>query len=313
MDTRTVGSLHVTEVGLGCNNFGMRIDEARTSEVVVASLDAGITFFDTADVYGGGLSEEYLGRALGERRSEAVIATKFGGRFEGAPAGSGGSARWIEAAAEASLRRLGTDYIDLYQFHQPDDGVPIEETLGALNALVKSGKVREIGCSNFSVAQIEASTKAGGDGGAATFVSVQNQYSLLHREPEGGVLEACERHSMGFLPYFPLHSGMLTGKYAAGRPPPEGTRLAAFPEESAARFLGDESFTAVQRLQGFCAEHERSLLELAFSWLLARGSVVSVIAGATSPDQVRANAAAASWSLTEEDLAAVDAALEITA
>jgi aryl-alcohol dehydrogenase-like predicted oxidoreductase len=277
--------------------------------VVAACLDAGINLFDTADMYSDGKSEEYLGKALGPRRAEAIIATKFGHDFAGEPSGGGASAHWVETAIDGSLRRLGTDYIDLYQLHKPDDGVPIEETLGALNRLVEIGKVREIGCSNFSVEQLDAAAGAASASGEAAFSSVQNQYSLLHREPEAGVLQASARLGIGFLPYYPLHSGLLTGKYTFGTEPEEGTRFASYPARSIARFGAAESFDSVDRLTKFCQEHGRSLLELAFSWLLAHEPVASVIAGATKPEQVALNVAAASWSLSAEDLAEVDALL----
>jgi aryl-alcohol dehydrogenase-like predicted oxidoreductase len=309
MEQRRLGTLDVTVVGLGCNNFGARIDSAQTAEVVAACLDSGITFFDTADIYGQGLSEEFLGAALAGRRDEAVIATKFGADFAGDPPGRGGSTRWVETAVEASLRRLGTDYIDLYQLHTPDDSVPIAETLGALDRLVEAGKVRAVGCSNFSVDQIEESVAASHDAGFAIWSSVQNQYSLLHREPEAGVLATCEHHGIGFLPYFPLHVGLLTGKYKPDEALPEGSRLAWYPEDRLGRFYNDETQGAVERLRRFCDSRGRTLLELAFSWLLAHQPVASVIAGATRPEQVLANAAAANWELSAQDLAEVDALL----
>ena len=309
MDTRKIGGLDVSVVGLGCNNFGSRIDARQAASVTAACLDAGVTFFDTADVYGQGLSEEYLGKALGSRRAEAVVATKFGADFTGEPAGRGGLASWVHAAVEGSLRRLGTDYIDLFQLHVPDDATPIAETLGALDDLVKNGKVREIGCSNFSVDQIEGADVAAADGSASAFVSVQNQYSLLHREPEDGVLEASIRSDLGFLPFFPLHAGLLSGKYSDLDALPAGSRLATYPKEKIGRFANDDSFAAVAGLSGFAAANGRTILELAFSWLLAQKPVVSVVAGATKPEQVEANAAAADWSLTPDDLAAVDSLL----
>ena len=307
MQTRRIESLEVTIVGLGCNNFGMRLDAGATAEVVHAALDAGINFFDTADIYGkSGLSEEYLGRALGRRRSEVVLATKFGMKMD--EKRKGARPEYVRQAAEDSLRRLGTDVIDLYQLHEPDPAVPIAETLGALDELVRAGKVREIGCSNFSVEQLRAAETASRDRGIARFVSVQNEYSLFHREPENGVLAECERLGQGFLPYFPLASGLLTGKYRKGQPVPEGTRLSG--GGRFANLLSEENLTIVEGLIAFAESRGHTLLELAFSWLLARPVVSSVIAGATSPRQIAANAAAASWHLTEQDLAEIDALVE---
>ena len=287
MDKRSIGSLEVSTIGLGCNNFGSRIDEAQTKEVVDAAIDAGINFFDTADMYGGTLSEEFLGWALGDRRKQTVIATKFGHDMNGVRMGA--RPEYVIQACEASLRRLGTDFIDLYQLHIPDPNVPLADTLGALDLLVKQGKVREIGCSNFDVAlmrEAEAAVKPGG----AKFVSVQNEMSLLHREPEDGVLDECAQHGIAFLPYFPLFSGLLTGKYRLGRPNPEGTRIK---EDSERR--SEKNLETVEQLTAFAESKGHSLLELAISWLLAHGPVASVIAGATKPDQVRANVAAGDW------------------
>jgi aryl-alcohol dehydrogenase-like predicted oxidoreductase len=300
METRRIGSLTVSVVGLGCNNFGGRLDESRTAAVVEAALDAGITFFDTADIYGETKSEEYLGRALGRRRSDIVLATKFGMEVDAHRTGA--KPDYVRQAVEDSLRRLGTDCIDLYQLHQPDPKTPIEETLGALDELVRAEKVREIGCSNFSTNELQAAEKAVRPG-AARFISVQNEYSLLHREPERGVLEECCRAGLAFIPYFPLASGLLTGKYRYGRQPPQGSRLAS-------RF-GTEPFTEenlllVESLLKFATSRGRTLLELAMSWLASRPTVASVIAGATSPDQVKANAAAAGWRLSEADLAELE-------
>lgn len=303
MQTRLLGNLKVSVVGIGCNNFGGRIDEARTGEVVSAALDAGITLFDTADIYGGTLSEEYLGRALGKRRDEAVVATKFGGRIDDERPG-GASPDYIRRAVEDSLRRLGTDHIDLYQLHFPDAGTPIGDTLATLNELIDAGKVREIGCSNFSVEQLREAQAAVGEA-AHGFASVQNEYSILQREPERGVLEECRRQGLGFLPYFPLANGMLTGKYRRGEAPPAGTRLGGNAER-AGKLLTDERFETIERLERLAADHGHSILDLAFSWLLSRPQVSSVIAGATRAEQVRANAAAAEWELTDDVVAAVD-------
>jgi aryl-alcohol dehydrogenase-like predicted oxidoreductase len=301
LDTRRIGSLDVSVVGLGCNNFGWKLDEQATAAVVHAALDAGITFFDTADIYGGTKSEVFLGRALGKRRDEVVIATKFGMAVDEKRRGA--RPEYLRQAAEDSLRRLGTDRIDLYQLHQPDPDVPVAETLGAMNDLVRDGKVREIGCSNFSADQIREA-EAAVRPGAVRFVSVQNEYSLLHREPEREVLPECERLGLAFLPYFPLASGLLTGKYRRGRPAPPGSRLA-----SGGRYgnVNERSLHLVEALLRFAESQGHTLLDLAISWLLARPSVASVIAGATSPEQVRMNADAAIWRLSATDLAEIDA------
>jgi aryl-alcohol dehydrogenase-like predicted oxidoreductase len=300
METRKLGSLDVSLVGLGCNNFGMRLDEERSAAVVHAALDAGVTLFDTADIYGGSLSEEFLGRALGARREEVVVATKFG-------AMEGAHPDVVRRACDASLARLGTDRIDLYQVHRPDDEVPIEDTLGAMAELVTAGKVREIGCSNFDGPRTDAAAAAARAMSAPAFVSLQNQLSLLDRRQQDDTIASCERHGMGILPYFPLASGMLTGKFARGVPPPEGTRLSQLPEDRAARVFDDRAFDVVERLTAFASDHQRSLLELAMSWLACLPHMASVIAGATSADQVRSNAAAASWTLTDDEMAEVDA------
>ena len=303
MEMRTIGSLTVSAVGLGCNNFGGRLGRTETATVVHAALDAGINFFDTADIYGGAKSEEYLGAALGPRRNEIVLATKFGAPYEGHE--GGGSAAYVRTAVEDSLTRLGTDRIDLYQMHVPDQKTPIAETLGALGELVAEGKVREIGCSNFSAAMLveaETATPEGSPG----FVSVQNQYNLLAREPENGVLAECERSGLAFLPYFPLAMGLLSGKYHAGEPPPEGTRLAAMGDAAKGQ-LSDERLAKVRALDELARSEGHSVLDLAIAWLLSRPAVASVIAGATKPEQVTANVAAGGWSLSGEMLARVDA------
>ena len=303
LDTRAIGSLSVSVVGIGCNNFGGRIDEARTTEVVNAALEAGINFFDTADMYGEGRSEEFLGRALGRRRPEVVIASKFGNAIEGKV--GGGRPEYIRRALDASLRRLGTDYIDLYQQHIPDPSVPVAETVGALDDAVKAGKVREIGCSNFSAEQLcEAAAESSAEAGTAPFVSVQNEYSLLHREPEEGVLDECERLDMAFLPFFPLKSGLLTGKYRKDQPIPAGTRVAKV--ERYRSLLTEENLERIEGLIAYAELRKHTLLELAVSWLLAHPRVASVIAGATSASQVHANAQAADWTLSETDLEQIE-------
>lgn len=306
METRKIGSLAVSVVGLGCNNFGMRIDEKRSGEVIGAALDVGINFFDTADMYANGKSEELVGRFLGGRRRQVLIATKFGNDMAGQ--GRGARPDYVRRALDASLRRLNTDYVDLYQQHVPDPEVPIAETLGALDDLVKAGKVREIGCSNFFVAHLDESEDASAaHQGSARFVSVQNEYSLLHREPEEGVLAECERLGLGFLPFFPLASGLLTGKYRKGQPIPQGTRIAKY--ERYGKLVTAENLDKVEALISFAEARGRTLLELAFSWLLAHRVVVSVIAGATSADQIRGNVAAADWQLAPHDLEEIDSLL----
>jgi aryl-alcohol dehydrogenase-like predicted oxidoreductase len=302
MDTRTIGSLTVSVVGLGCNNFGMRMDSQETDAVVGAALDAGITLFDTADIYGSTKSEEYLGRALGARRHEIVLATKFGAPYDGHPGGA--APAYIRRALEDSLQRLGTDHVDLYQLHLPDKNTPIADTLGTLAELVAEGKVREFGCSNFDGVMLEEARAAVTDG-APGFVSVQNQYNVLYREPEDEVLPFCERTQTAFLPFFPLASGLLSGKYRAGEDPPEGTRLAAWGERGK-KELSDERLAKVAALDALAQGEGHTVLDLAFAWLLSRPPVASVIAGASTPAQVAANVAAAGWTLDPGILAQVD-------
>lgn len=303
-----IGKLEVSLVGLGCNNFGMRIDEEATNKVVHAALDEGITLFDTADVYGGTKSEEFLGGALGKRRDDVVVATKFG--MPVAEDKKGAKPEYVKQAVDASLRRLGTDWIDLYQLHAPDPETPIDDTLGALNDLVAEGKVREIGCSNFKPDQIEEAAQASETLGVARFVSVQNHLNLLHRQGLDELLEACERFELGILPYFPLASGLLTGKYSRDEAPPQGTRLSMLPEERRGRVLNDENFDRVERLEKFAESRGRTILELAFAWLAGLPHMASVIAGATKPEQVKANVGAVAWKLTDDERGEVD---EITA
>jgi aryl-alcohol dehydrogenase-like predicted oxidoreductase len=300
MDHRSIGSLRVSLVGLGCNNFGMRIDAAATERVVNAALDAGINFFDTADIYGTTKSEEFLGRALKGQRDRAIVATKFGMAVDDRRKGA--RPEYVKQACDDSLRRLAIDHIDLYQLHQPDPTVPIADTLGAMDGLVKAGKVREIGCSNFSAEQLDEAERAT-KSGAARFVSVQNEYSLLHREPERAVLPACDRLGLAFLPFFPLASGLLTGKFEPGKPAPADSRLSL---SWTSRFTTDKNVQIAEALKAFAATRHHTLLELAFSWLASRAHVSSVIAGATSPEQVRANAAAVNWTMTKEDLEEID-------
>jgi len=308
MEQRRLGNsgLQVSAVGIGCNNFGGRIDATATRAVVDAALDHGITLFDTADVYGNQQSEVLLGAALGARRADVIIATKFAMPMGQGVYQRGGSRRYVLAAAEASLKRLGTDYIDLYQMHAPDADTPIEETLAALDDLVRCGKVRYIGCSNFTGWQIADADWTANSRNGARFVSAQNHYSLLERGVEAEVIGSCERFGLGMLPYFPLASGMLTGKYRRNEAPPQGTRLAQV-GRLAERALNERNFDIVEKLTAFAAERGHGLLELAFGWLLTKPVIGSVIAGATSPAQVAANVAAAQWRLSAEDSSAVDA------
>lgn len=314
MEKRKLGTLEVSVVGLGCNNFGGACDEKQTAAVVGAAIDSGINFVDTADVYGETLSEQYLGKALGSRRDEVVIATKFGnplsdrtdGELRPIPDSGGASARWIARAIEGSLKRLGTDRIDLYQLHLPAGDVPMEETLGALDKLVKEGKSVEIGCSNFSGDLIDDSMVISASNGFAKWVSAQNHYNLLTRHVEENVIPACERHGLGMLPYFPLASGFLTGKYHRGENPSDDTRLGRAGPDRASYYLNDRMFEVVEKLQSFASERGHTLLELAISWLAAQPAVASVIAGATKPEQVKVNAEAAGWKLEPEDLEQID-------
>ena len=313
MERRILGAtgISVSEMALGAMMFGAggNPDHDDSARVIHAALDAGINLVDTSDVYSGGESEIIVGQAIKGRRDDVVLATKFCLPMGADPNQSGGSRRWITRAVEDSLRRLGTDRIDLYQLHQPDPETPIPQTLAALDELVRAGKVREIGCSNFSAAQLREAQAAVRDG-AARFVSVQNEYSLVQREPESEVLAECERQGLGFLPFFPLASGLLTGKYRRGAPMPAGTRLAG-KSGFANRFLNQRNLALADALADFAARRGHSLLELAFSWLLSHRQVCSVIAGAISAEQVGANVAAAGWRLTPDELAEVDEASEI--
>jgi aryl-alcohol dehydrogenase-like predicted oxidoreductase len=304
MPSRTIGPLEVSLVGLGCNNFGRRIDADGARDVTLAALDAGITLFDTADTYGEGRSEEMLGAALAGRRDQAVIATKFGMKLDEQRRGA--HPDYVMSACEDSLRRLGVDHIDLYQLHRPDPEVPIVETLGALGELIEAGKVRAIGHSNFDPDQMGEAEVASGSPGAGRFVCAQDEWNLLDRELEDGKLAAIERHGLVVLPYYPLASGLLTGKYRAGEDPDPSWRIANHPAERREAQLADARLATVDRLRGFAEARGRSLLELAFSWLASQPVVASVIAGASSVEQVSANAAAATWELTEEELAEVD-------
>ena len=304
MERRKIGSLEVSLAGLGCNNFGWRIDAEGTAAVVTAAIDAGINFFDTADVYGAGQSEEYLGRALKGRRDKVLIATKFGIKMGDGKEGA--KPAYVREAAEDSLRRLGTDHIDLYQIHKPDPSTPIADTLGALDELVKAGKVREIGCSNFSAEQLREASDVAAKSGGARFVSVQNNYSLLHREPEPEVLPECERLGIAFLPYFPLANGLLTGKYRQGQPFPKSSRAE---DGFGPKIFTDENLALADQLRGFAESRGHTLLELSMAWLAAKKTIASIIAGAKTPEQAKANASAVAWRLTEADVMAVDGIL----
>jgi len=305
MDSRRIGSLEVSVVGLGCNNFGWALDEAATRAVVEAALEAGITLLDTADIYGRTRSETYLGAILEGRRDEVVIATKFGMRR--APEVAGGSAPdYVRRAVEASLTRLRTDRIDLYQLHEPDPATPISDTLAVLDDLVRQGKVCEVGCSNFTAEQLREAAAAVADG-AVGFVCVQNELSLLDRADLADAVPEAERLGMAYLPYFPLASGLLTGKYHRGEPPLPGTRIAGYDADEIAETMTDAGFDRIEALTAFAAGRGRTLLDLAFAWLLALRPVASVIAGATRPEQVRANVAAGRWRPDAEDLSALPA------
>jgi aryl-alcohol dehydrogenase-like predicted oxidoreductase len=301
--------LPVSVVGIGCNNFGRKVDAAGTRAVVDAAIDHGITLFDTADVYGNqGGSEEFLGAALkaSGRRDDVLIATKFGGNMNGTNGpdwGARGSRRYIVRAVEASLRRLDTDYLDLYQIHQPDALTPIEETLSTLDDLVRAGKVRYLGSSNFAGWQVADAAWVARTAHLAPFVSAQNEYSLLNRAVEADLVPACERFGVGLLPYFPLASGLLTGKYRRDSPPPPGSRLAG---DLWARRHADAPWDVIEQLERYARERSLSILDVAIGGLAAKPTVASVIAGATTPDQVRANATAANWTPSPEDLAQLD-------
>ncbi len=305
MERRTLGDRgpQVSVVGLGCNNFGMKLTRDASVDVVRAALDAGITHFDTAEMYGGGQSEEFLGEALGGHREELVIATKFSPRPGDQPWEAGALTRRINEACEASLRRLGTDHIDLYYQHYPDPDAPIDEALLALSSLVDAGKVVSVASSNVDNNRIDESAEAAARLDVPPFVATQAEWSLLVRKVEETVVPAARRHHLGIVPYFPLASGLLTGKYRKGEDFPEGSRLATMGFFAAK--ATDENFAYIERLQAFAAARGRTLLELAMAWLLGQAGVASVIAGATTPEQVKENAASAAWALSPEDLAAV--------
>jgi aryl-alcohol dehydrogenase-like predicted oxidoreductase len=303
MEKRKIGSLEVSVIGLGCDSFGRDIDEARTTEVCNAALDAGITFFDTADAYGKTQSEQFMGRALKGRRDEAVLATKFSEKLDEEHFGA--SPAYVRVAIEASLRRLDTDRIDLYQLHHPDPSVPIADTLGAMAELVEEGKVLEIGCSNFSLDQLREA-EAAATPGKAKFVSVQKDYSLLGRAAELDVLPECVASGLAFLPYYPLYRGLLTGKYRRNEPLPEASRITDWTPERRAGVFTDRNIDIVEDLIAFAESRGHTILEVAFARLLAQPGIPSVIAGATSPAQVQSNAATLGWVLSEDDIAEID-------
>ncbi len=314
MKKRTLGKsgVQVSTVGLGCNALGGRIGPETSREVIHTALDAGITLFDTAANYGHhygtpGGSESCLGQFLGARRKDIVLATKFGNpvlqRIDGTPEGA--SRRHIMLAVEASLKRLQTDWIDLYQIHRPDPLTPIEETLRALDDLIRQGKVRYAGCSNFSGWQAVEAYWTAKHSGLNAFITCQNEYSLLVRDIERDLIPAVQGYGLGLLPYYPLAAGLLTGKYTRSSPSPAGARLTGTPR-LAERYLTDANWAVIERLEQFCASRNRSLLELAFSWLLAQPAVPSVIAGATGPEQLELNVRASAWELTAEELAEID-------
>jgi len=309
MQFRNLGrsGLRVSLVGLGCNNFGGRIDLEAARKVVDAAIEHGITLFDTADMYGNrGGSELALGELLGARRKDIVLASKFGMNMDEEGVKKGGSRRYIIEAVEASLKRLKTDWIDLYQLHRPDPLTPIEETLRALDDLIRQGKVRYIGCSNLPSWQVADAHWAAKTLGIEGFASAQDEYSLLVRGAEKELIPAARHFGMGLLPYFPLANGLLTGKYQRNAPMPEGARMTR-EAQRAGEVLIEANWDKTEKLAAFCEARGRTLLELAFSWLAAQPVVSSVIAGATKPEQIAANVKAADWALTAEELAEIDA------
>lgn len=307
MEFRKLGNsgLKVSVIGLGTNNFGPRMDPQNSARVLHHAIDLGINCVDTSNSYGNGLSEEYIGRAIKGRRNDVILATKVYSPISEGPNTRGASRLSIMREVEESLRRLGTDFIDLYQIHFNDPDTPIEESLRALTDLVRQGKVRYIGCSNFDAWQVCEAIWTSKGAGLEPFVSVQPNYSLLNREVERELIPFCNQYGVGVLPYFPLASGFLTGKYRRGEVPPQGTRLAGN-QQAADRALTDRHFDLLEKLENFSAERGHSILELAFAWLLAKPAISSVIAGATKPEQLDANVAAADWKLTQDDTDAID-------
>jgi aryl-alcohol dehydrogenase-like predicted oxidoreductase len=315
MRSRVIGSLNVSVIGLGCNQLGTKFcDQSTTDQIVGEALDAGVTYFDTADEYGQdyadltsaegwGRSESYLGHALGSRRDQVIIGSKFSARPHADEVSGGASAKWARIALEASLRRLGTDHIDLYQQHFPDPGVPIAETLGVLQEFVQAGKVREVGCCNFSAAELDAAAETAAKD-APSFASIQAPLNILQRNTLSEVAPAAARLGLALIPYYPLASGVLTGKYRRGLPPPEGSRMSdQVSAEARAKVLSDRTHDRLEALERFAAERDRSLVELAFGWLLGHPEVSTVIAGASKPGQVAANVANAGWVLSPDEVA----------
>ncbi len=304
MEYRKLGNsgLLVSVVGLGTNNFGRRVDAEGTARVMNQALEDGITFIDTANVYSQGLSETYIGQAIKGKRDQFLLATKFSSKMGDKPNMSGNSRQHILSEVENSLRRLGTDYIDLYQIHRTDPNTPIEETLHALNMLVFQGKVRYIGCSNFAAWQVCEGVWTSQLKGYISFSSVQPHYNMFNRSIESELVPFCKKYGIGILPYFPLANGFLTGKYRRGQPPPEGSRLS----ENDRGMFTDANFDKLEALEKFAQEHDHTLLDLSFAWLLGNSAVSSVIAGATKPEQVTANSKTANWHLTSDDMGTID-------
>ena len=312
MEYRYLGptGLQVSVVGLGTNNFGFRMDESSSIRVAKFAIDQGINFLDTANMYGRGLSEERIGKALKDVRKDVILATKFGMAMGEGPNSLGGSRHHIMQQVEDSLRLLQTDYIDLYQIHRPDPNTPIEETIRALDDLVHQGKVRYIGCSNFSAWQTCEAVWTSKSLSMASFVTVQPEYNMLNRSIESELLPFCDKYNIGILPFYPLASGFLTGKYVQGKDAPDGTRLAGN-ERARENTLTDKNFRILSGLSKFADKHGRPMVELAIAWLLARPSVSSVIAGATKEEQIVANVKACDWQLSADDMDEIDRILEI--
>jgi aryl-alcohol dehydrogenase-like predicted oxidoreductase len=306
MRTSWIGDLEVSVVGLGCNNFGRALDKAGSAAVVAAALEVGISHFDTASNYGEGQSEAFLGAALGGRRDDVVIATKVGVPIPGWEGSGGAAPDYVRQVLERSLTELGTDYVDIYMVHFPDPKIPIEDTLAVMNVMVDEGKVRQIGCSNFDPAQLTEALAVSAEKGWPPFVCDQVQYSMVHREPEeNGLAELCAESGVALLPYYPLASGLLTGKTRRGGEPQGRLKMDRYQE-----YLTDDNFDVVEAVERFAVERELSMVQVALGWLLSREAVPAVTAGATSPEQVRANAAAADWEPTADDLSALQELLD---
>jgi aryl-alcohol dehydrogenase-like predicted oxidoreductase len=310
---RSIGSLEVTVVGVGCNNFGRWLDIEQSRGAIHAALDLGVNFFDTADHYGRPrtASESFVGECLESRRNEAIIATKFGRPLDDRRQGA--KAWYVKSATEAALRRLRTDRIDLMQLHIPDPATPIEETLGAFADLIAEGKIREIGASNFDVEQLREAAAAAGRHGIPGFASTQSEYSLLQRQAETDVFAECQRTGMAFLPYLPLYNGLLTGKYRTGEPIPAVSRIGGKNEQVRAAIVSERNMAIVAELTAYAQQRGHTLLELAFAWLLSHPGIPSVIAGVSSPQQVAANVAAAQWELTPAEIAEIERIAPLTA